>query len=165
MSYSFNLIVEILEGYLSLSEGHKPQSREIDQVLSKISSGASTAEIIGIWKADIDSAISALAPARDIWRYICYHPTAEMLRLELGRDALSRRQWLVVGFHILQDETFVTNSLYKYEMDGIIRQIKRILKQAPAFCEVCGTVFKASRSDAKTCGLSKCRMAKMRSDR
>ena len=162
MSYTAQLIIDILQNYLSIAEGSPLRGRSLDPVIQG-GKASSVSELTGIWKADIDKAISALAPSRDVWKYLSEYPSRQRFERELAdeRSALSRKQRIVLGYYIVQHPQYVGDIIFRVEAENAVSQMKRWLRLQPVICANCGTVFKTFRKDRRTCS-DRCRVARSR---
>lgn len=100
-SYSRSLIRWGLVNYLALSAGLSPRILDELKQFNKKRGAGTAQQTIVIIKADIDSAISSLAPKRDIWSLISLSITPSML-LHAGRHPqLSNLQRRIINGCIL----------------------------------------------------------------
>jgi len=128
-SYSNRLIRFALENYIDLASGNLTVDKMAEFTLSK--GRKNPMETQNCWKADIDRAISSLAPKYDVWCFM-YKESFECIRFNLHKLAIMQRT--IVSDCIFK-ECYKFGSEYDCPNDGIISRLRRYLNHEIAVSE------------------------------
>jgi hypothetical protein len=102
LSYSKKLIRWALVNYADLSCGLSPRVLDELKQFNKVRKSGTAQQTIIIIKADIDAAITSLAPKHDIWGLLSLNMTAGMLLQAARHPQLSALQRRIVGTCIIE---------------------------------------------------------------
>lgn len=102
LSYSKKLIRWALVNYADLSCGLSPRVLDELKQFNKVRKSGTAQQTIIIIKADIDAAITSLAPKHDIWGLLSINMTAGMLLQAARHPQLSAWQRRIVSGCIIE---------------------------------------------------------------